>query len=60
MLSSSTTNDLTYSINSNHKKSTYDNLSNSMHYPSDKNSDPYDNYPMKSDQQQSSLGNYSL
>jgi hypothetical protein len=61
MISSSTANDLTFSMNLN-DKSTYDNLTNSVHYPLNNKSnqnfidDQYDNYPIISNQQQNSLG----
>jgi hypothetical protein len=61
MISSSTANDLTFSMNLNDKP-TYDNLTNSVDYPLNKKSnqnfidDQYDNYPIISNQQQNSLG----
>lgn len=70
MISSITTNDLTLSINSNdstNEKSTYDNLTNSLHYPINKKShqhsinEEYDNYPIIiTNQHQNSLGNFHL
>ncbi len=67
MLSTSTANDLTFSMNLNNtknEKSAYDNLTKSIHYPLNKKTnqhfihDAYDNYPILSNQQQNSLGNH--
>ncbi|CAF3673591.1 unnamed protein product [Adineta steineri] len=59
ILSSSITNDLTSSMNLNktkNDKSTYDNLTNSIHYPLNRKSNKhYDNYSIISNQQQNSL-----
>lgn len=66
MLSSSTTNDLTCSmnlINTKTEKSPYDNLTKSIYYPLNKKltqhfiHNAYDNYPIMSNQEQNSLGN---
>ncbi|CAF2491689.1 unnamed protein product [Rotaria sp. Silwood2] len=67
MLSSLTTNDLTFSMNLNNKnkdKSTYDNIPNAIYYSFNKksnqhfNSNPYDNYPSISNQYPNPLGNF--
>lgn len=67
MNSSITTNDL--NDLSQHEKSTYDNLTNSLHYPLHKKShqqclnEEYDNYPMiisNQNQNQNSLGIYYI
>jgi hypothetical protein len=69
MISSSTTNDLTFSMNYNDRKterSAYDNLNNSIHDPLTKKfnqnffNEEYDNYPIISNQQENPLGKFSF